>query len=421
MSGRWGWLLIAVLVGCQSQSASPPAAQTPPRDLPVIAEALKLATDGKLEQGLEALTAEIVKYPDESRLYSARATLEHRAGLNEQALVDLNQALGLTPDDAQLLNNRGFVLLSLERYGEAVADLERALEINPSSASASNNRGLVSLAQGKHRDAIVWFSRALAEQPDYADALNNRGFAWMQLGQLENAYADLNQALRISPKYVSALHNRGLLKARAGEREAAILDFTEAMILDPLNPQYYEHRGETYRLLGKLDESLADQRKLEWLVKLRERNRDVAAEPRNATVWMNRALHYWDHGNESKARQDLAKALEADPRNGAALVFRARLKLADDDFEDVLKITESALETSEAQSAWSLRGDAFFALGRYDEALECFTNAKRFDSSVAEIYFRKSQDLAARGDAEAAQAQLDLALELDPEVEDRLR
>jgi tetratricopeptide (TPR) repeat protein len=420
MPRRCYFLLLTVLVGCQSRSETPLADSTPP-ELPVVAEAFRLLEQGQLETGLERLNAAIERQPDEGRLYGARAAFHHRAGLNPEALADLDRALAAAPDDPRLLNNRGFILLALQRYDEAIRDLERAIEINPQSASARNNRGLVSLARGKYRDAIDWFTKALALQPDYVDALNNRGFAWMQLGRLENAYADLNHALRIAPKYVNALHNRGLLKARAGEREGAVLDFTEAMLLDPQNPKYYEHRGEVYALLGKTEESRADLRMVEWLVALQELNRAVAAEPRHPAAWVRRANHYWAHGDESKAGADVRAALALDPRHGPALVLQARLALADRRYDDVLTATEAALETDEAQSAWSLRGDAFHALGRYDDALECFAHARRFDAAVAEARFRKSQALAAQGDADAAQQQLDLARELDPDVENRLR
>lgn len=420
MLRQWIWLLLPLLFGCQSRSLTTATPQ-PPRDLPAVAEALQLLQEGRLDEGLERISAAIEEHPEEGRLYGARATLHHRAGLNNEALDDLNRALASSPNDAQLYNNRGFVLLSLQRFDEAQRDLERAMELDPQSASACNNRGLVSLARGKYRDAIDWFSRALAVQSDHVDALNNRGFAWMQMGRLEYAYADLNQALRINPKYVNALHNRGLLKARAGEREEAIVDFTEAMLLDPQNPKYFEHRGKVYALLGKTDEARADQRMVEWLVRLHELNRAVASQPRNASVWTERAQHYWDHGDETKAGADVKRALELNPQHAGAIMLQARLWMAAKQYDDALAITERALESEEAQGAWSLRGDAFFALGKYDEALECFTNAKRFDAAVAEVHFRKSQALAAQGESEAAEQQLELARELDPEVENRLR
>jgi tetratricopeptide (TPR) repeat protein len=243
----------------------------------------------------------------------------------------------------------------------------------------------------------------------------------MQLGRFENAYADLNQALRISPQYVNALHNRGLLKARAGELDAAILDFTEAMMLDPTNPKYYQHRSETYAALGQSDEAMADLRKVEWMLRVQELNRAVAAQPRSAAAWTNRAEHYWQQGDESRAKSDLEQALSLGADYGPALVLQGKIALSEQRHEEALQISAAALETDEIQAAYSIRGDALLALGRYDEALESYAAAKRFDASVAEAYFRKSQSLASQGLTEEAQVQLEQALELDPDVEQRLR
>ncbi len=416
-----GWLMVIFLVGCQAQSSAPPSSGKATLDLPVIAEALKLMDEGQLDQGLELLSAAIEKHPHDGRLYGARATLRHRSGLLTQALADLDRAVQASPEDAQLLNNRGFIRLALQQFDGAVEDLDHALKLKPDLTSACNNRGLVSLARGKHRDAIDWFNRALSLEADYVDALNNRGFAWMQLGRLESAYADLNQALRVNPKYVNALHNRGLLKARAGELEAAVLDFTEAMITDPGNPKYYEHRGGVYALLNKTRESHADQRMVDWVVRLQELNRAVAIQPRSAGAWSERAAHYFHHGDLARARNDARQALTWNPAHGPALVLEGRIALADRRYEDALKFADAAIETDEALSGWSIRGDACLALGRDDEALECFTAAKRFDASVAEIHYRKSLSLTAQGQTAAAEAQLELARELDPDIENRLR
>jgi tetratricopeptide (TPR) repeat protein len=243
----------------------------------------------------------------------------------------------------------------------------------------------------------------------------------MELGNLETSYADLNQALRISPKYVNALHNRGLLHARADQLSDAVLDFTEAMMIDPQNPKYYQQRSEVYVSLGKTEEASADLRMLDWLVRLQELNRNLAAKPRNATAWANRARHFWDRGDEAHAKPDLAKALELDAHCGTALVLQGRIALREKRYEEALNICKPALETDDAAAAASVRGDAFLALKKYDEALESFVAAKRFDSAVAEAYFWKSEELVSRGETEAAEEQLKLAVDLDPDVERRLR
>ncbi len=413
-------LMLSAVAGCQSQTSSP-AVSSPEGESPVIAEALQLLNRGEASQGIELLNAAIEKQPNIGRLYGARATFHHRAGLYPLALEDLDRAVSCAPQDAQLLNNRGYIHLALQQYDEAIHDLDQAVSLNPQLTSAFNNRGLVSLAQGKFRDAIERFSQALQLDPNYVDALNNRGFAWMELGRYEEAYADLNQVLRVSPQYVNAFHNRGLLRARAGELEAALLDFTEAMMLDPTNPKYYQHRAETYVALGRAEEAIADQRKVEWMLRIQQLNREVATRPRSAAAWTNRAVHFWEHGDETKAKADAEQALSFDAGYGPALVLKARFALAEGGYDETLTLSTAALESDDAQAAYSIRGDALLALKRYDEALESYAAAKRFDESVAEAHFRKSQSLAAQGQTEAAQQQLEQALELDPDIESRLR
>ncbi len=419
MQVRWNWWLLAFVVGCGT-AATPVADTAPTADPPVIAEALALANKGEDDAGLKLLDAAIAQQAD-ARLFGARATLHHRAGRTPQALEDLNAALAKSPDDPQLLNNRGFILLSVQNYDGAVADLNRALELKPDMVSGLNNRGLVSLALGKPQDAVVWFTKALKTNPEYVDAWNNRGFAWMQQERLEEAYADLNHALRLSPDYVNALHNRGLLRVKAGELQDAVLDFTDAMLLDPENPRYYQQRAATYQFLGKTAEGREDQLKADWLVKLQACHQAVKSQPRNAMNWIARANHYWNHGDEIRAAADLKRALELEPQSTAATVLQAKLAYGDQKYEEVVQLTTSLLETDEAVAAASVRGDALLVLGRYDEALDCFAVARRFDRSVAEAYFRKSQELSAAGETETAKERLEQALELDPQIERRLR
>lgn len=416
-----GWLLIPLMLGCGSQTSTPTAQTETKPDSPVIAEALAVAQQGDEARGVQLLTTEIAAHPDDARLYGARATLHHHAGRNRQALEDLDHAIQISPDDPQLLNNRGFIRLSLQQYDEALADLDRALELEPDMASGCNNRGLVSLALGRPQDAFALFTRALESDGDYVDAWNNRGFAAMQLGRIEEAYADLNQALRISPKYVNSLHNRGLVRVKAGELEDAVLDFTEAMMLDAENPRYYQHRGATYQLLGKKEEARQDLHKHDWLVELQRLNQLIKDQPRNAAAWTSRANHFWHHGDEARAASDRKQALQLEPEFSGAKLLEAKMALAQKDWEQVLQLTADILDSDDGPAAASARGDALLALGRYDEALECFVAARRFDRSVAEAYFRQSQQLSAAGDAEEAESRLKQALELDPEIERRLR
>jgi Tfp pilus assembly protein PilF len=212
---RWWMLgLVLAVVGCGTKSERQIAEKAAPADPPEVAEALSLADQGMIADGLNVLNAAIEKSPQIGRLSGARATLQHRAGLDQRALEDLNRALEFGPDDAQLLNNRGFVRLSLQDYDAAIADLERALELSPHMASAKHNRGLVSLAQTKFQEAISWFSEALTLgylPPEFRDKMN-----WYPSRGQQRLFQANNKAIRltsrVTPNSIQVLPFRLLLE-----------------------------------------------------------------------------------------------------------------------------------------------------------------------------------------------------------------
>jgi tetratricopeptide (TPR) repeat protein len=66
--------------------------------------------------------------------------------------------------------------------------------------------------------------------------------------------------------------------------------------------------------------------------------------------------------------------------------------------------------------AFSLRGDAFFAQGDYDHAIDDYLSARRADSQVARAYLLRSEKLKADGQVEQASADFERAVSLDPSL-----
>ncbi len=417
------WLLsIAMVLGCQGQSASPPVAGNGGSGNDgVPAEVASLIERGEAEQALSKLDELLAQKPREAVLYSVRASVQHRLGRNDEAIVDLNRAIELNDKDARFHNNRGFVLLGMQQFPEALQDFNRATELDPDYPSAFNNRGLLFIAQGRYSEAIEQLDQALKFDPNYVDAYNNRGFAALQAGHLGTALADFNTAMKINPKYVNAYNNRGLLRTRAGDLENAVIDFTEAMMLDPLNPKYYQHRREVYLRLSAFDKAGADEQKYVWLEQLSRLNALVVKNPGDSEVLVQRARHHLKADSDDKALRDLDRAITINARSASALTLRAGLRVRWREFSQALSDAEAALAIEPSQEAFSARGDACLGLKEYDRAIESFAQARRFDPAVAEAYYRKSQILQTSGESEQAAESLQHALALDPDIQDRLR
>ncbi|MEI8019077.1 MAG: tetratricopeptide repeat protein [Schlesneria sp.] len=420
---RFGWMLVlGWIVGCGGVTTAPSTVQdVPVREITVPAEVAPFFERGELAQAVDALNGMISKQPQNVALYSLRATAHHRMGNNDEALADLDHAISLDSRDARLFNNRGFVRLGMEQFQAANSDFDKATELASKFTNAYNNRGLLYIAQQRFGDAIVQFNRAIEIDPQYIDAYNNRGFAELESGQIEQALDDFNVAIQLNPKYVNAYNNRGLLRAQAGDFENAVIDFTQAMMLDPLNPKYYEHRAEVYLRQGASDKSIADERKIVWLIQLHELGAKIAASTRPVRELTQRARHYLDVNDIENALKDLDRAVSLDSRSAEALSARSNLHLRKKSMHDAKADAVASLAIEPNQEAFSVLGDVFLSLGDYDKAIENFANARRVDPSVAEAYYAKSKALAAKGEVEKANDTLQQALVLDPDVESRLR
>lgn len=430
---KWfGSLALAAAIGCGQ--APPEAVVTAPqaasetRNSPVIpvdgglpADIAELVSRGDVSLAVAELSSRLEKDPQQVGWLAARSTLYLRSGAHDLALKDINAAIERQPDQARFHNNRGFVLMALRKHQEAHAALKQAMKLDPAYANPHNNEGLLLLAEGRVQEAIPAFSAALELETGYVDAYNNRGFCHMQLGQFEKALIDFNTALRIDPQYVNAINNRGLLKLSAGDADAAILDFTDAMMRDPLNPKYYLHRRQAYLAQGETDRARQDEQKVDWLKELQALNTGLSRNPADVEVLTKRARHFIAGGDSDAATADLERVFAVNPHSQDAYVIQGEMAFAEKRYEKTLSACEQALKIGDFLPARSLRGDAYLHLGEYDKALEDFVATRRIDSQVAEAYWQRSRQHAAKGASEAAAEDLARAQQLEPEIETRLR
>jgi tetratricopeptide (TPR) repeat protein len=415
-------LLMGTAVGCGGNSANQTTVSSPTvKEVVVPDEVTALFERNELAQAIETVSLLIKQSPNDENLLAVRATAHHRLRRHQDAISDLDQAIAINGLDAKLYNNRGFIRLDMAQYDIAQADFDKAIAISPTYKNAYNNLGLLFIAQQRYSDAIGQFNQAIRIDNRYVDAYNNRGYAEFEAGQIEQALDDFNLALQLNPDYVNAYNNRGLLRARVGDYKNAAIDFTRAMMLDPLNPKYYEHRCDVYQAQGLIDAAVADDNKIGWLVEYHALSARVASDTRPVDALTMRAKHFLANGDLDQALADLDRALKLDPRSAPALVARAGIHLQQQSISYARADAEASLSVEPSQEAYSILGEIYLLQKDYDRAIENFAKARRVDPKVAEAYYARSKVLSRLGRNDLAQDNLDQALALDPDVEERLR
>jgi tetratricopeptide (TPR) repeat protein len=187
--------------------------------------------------------------------------------------------------------------LDLNDQGEQLLFTRRST-INPLNIVQMNR----SQSDNDLQKALDFFNRALADDPQYALAAYHIGQTYQLLGDQEKSIAAFRQALTIDPSYVEARLGLGGVLLESGDADAAVRDLNEAMRLDPDNDQLYS------LLARALWEKNAWQQSIDYAGKALDLN------PSNA------AAHLW----RADSLRHLADEEKADPQRRLRLFREAR-------------------------------------------------------------------------------------------------
>lgn len=165
-----------------------------------IQVALQHRDEGRVGEALDVLERAIVKYSQQAKLYSVRASILMEKGDVTSALQDLETAVKLQPDEPLTLTNRAQVYRSFGRIKESLADLDKAINIAPDLVAARFNRGAIYFSSGEYKSALKDFDHCIAVEPHNAAPYFNRAATYDALGKKKLAIADLKRFIELSKK-----------------------------------------------------------------------------------------------------------------------------------------------------------------------------------------------------------------------------
>lgn len=271
----------------------------------------------------------------------------------------------------------------------------------PASAASGDDKE-------KRAKAAFEAARAMLRKDDASGSSGNNSSsketaAASQKQELQTALRLLTEAVHDAPAVAAHYFARAQCYYRLHEYKLALFDFTMAIQIDDeptadrrrTTAMYYGARGQCFRQMGKLDDSIADFRKAKKL------------EPDSGTWFYELGVSFYDLGDKHRAidmftiaLEGVASAVGAVSSGGKAggnttvrnlpkvirtkaLVYRGNtrreLGFATEAIADLLK----AVEAEESASNHNLLGLAYFADGDYRAAAQSFQRATDLDGSSA--------------------------------------
>jgi len=288
------------------------------------------------------------------------------------ALGAFDRALELDPTHHRARGNRALARFSLERYAEALEDLEFALGQGADSIPVLHLHGRTLGKLGRWSEALQVFTHVLKRDPDAFAARVSRAEAYFALRLPEPAEADLAIVVRRFPRRADTLLQLARVQlAQDGKRGQALQNLNRVLELAPAHADALEARARLCLEVGRLEEALADC------------GRVLALRPTESTLFGLRARVLHSLGRPAESLADLERALGGDAEAA-----------------DAVRMTFATL---------------YYELGRYDEALPLCRAALAAAPDDANANVMLARLHLARGELDAARAQLGAMQERFPE------
>ena len=383
----------------------------------------KLIFDGRSETGRyrSSRASEVLQFcavamegPSDcqSIVLPIRIKINRSKGDLDRAMADLNHLTTLAKGDSELAVRCCRLRYEAGDYMVAIDELSKMLMADPIPADALLLRGDCYREIRNHPLAIQDYSRFLKLRPGDTESLARRAESMLAIGNIDRALADVDRAIEINETCFSAYICRAKIKLQEDKLDEAMTDCRKASLIDNSQPQVFSTLASLNFKLGRYTESI------EEYSRAAELEEDVRLK---ANYLYLRGIAYYELGKYQKSYTDFKKACHLRPNHAGSWIWKsaacARLEKwtdaiaglqfaiatrpsSQDEYRKLgTPVANKAIEFFDRQQQrgqtspdlFRRRALALQFLGKFEQAIEDYTNALTMDPDNVETLIRRGQ------------------------------
>ena len=255
---------------------------------------------------------------------------------------------------------------------------------------------LSSLAQKAPPSSIDRLQAASQRSPFDFKLQLQLGLAYMEMGDFPRALDAFQNAVRLRPSSSEAHNWLGVALMGRSDLPNALVEFRKAVKLDPKNARAYTNLGSALSHSGETDEAIAAFEKA------------LALVPNSSAIHLDLALALRQKGDLEGALRHLRQVVQAEPKNATFQYELGQTLRQKGDFAGAVAALERAVEINPEKQ------EGYYGLGQaLKQQSAAVQKPASTTSSPADGFYKRAQDLAAKGDLIGAKEQLTSALEAD--------
>lgn len=288
------------------------------------------------------------------------ARLEALPGGNrDRARAAATKAVELLGDDPLSAARAQLVLGGLtDDDDERRKAYDKAVELAPRDVEARRTRGLFNLVKDRFREARSDLEVAIEEDPNQGSLHEAIGMVYLMEQKLEEAQKAFDKAIEVNPRAPTALLQRARVLALRGDRPEAIADLDKAIQMDPDEAIPLVLRARILQQAGETEKASSDLEKV------------LAKQPDHPAALELRGLIAAEKGDFVAAIRDFRRLLERHDNDAIVHGQLGMLHLAAKQPRAAIKEFTRSIEIDPKQfTSWRGRSDAEISIGDHPAAL----------------------------------------------------
>ncbi len=371
------------------------------------------------------------------RVHLIRGDVLLAAGREDDALESYRRAVRLAPENIEALTALASLRMDRGEYAKAVALADRLLAISPNCVDARVIKAMAMAEKGRADRALSELNRALRINPDHFRARLERAGMHLRTGRMDEAFIDYAWCVGADNTNIRALHGLGESAWRCGRVREAIDAYSIIIELGHGGADVYLGRAEALALAGRREEAVEDC------------TRALDYEPANPDIHASRGVFNMELGRYDDAMRDLSQAIALDgdlveaiiargdlrsrqgDLPGATADFAVAVRLSPDEPDLVGRWIRSIGDAGDPVTALRLldrelgrhpdqpnlmllKGDLLAEARCHDAARDCYAEIIAQSPNEMEPHLRLAEFYENRTEYDAALAEYDIALRLEP-------
>lgn len=291
---------------------------------------------------VDALTAQIIKTPEDASLYATRANAYYEAEGYDEAIADLAKALTIDSTNVDYHHLLADVYLDYYQSRLALKTMERAVALYPDRIPTLLKLAEFQFILKQHTPSLQTVDKVLKIDPQLGEAYFMMGRNFREMNDPDRAIASFQKAVDLDPDLIDAWLLLGDLFSQK-ENAIALRFYDNALALDSTYYDAYFNKARFYHNKGQLKEAIAQYENVNRF------------QPQLEDAYYNAGLAYLEMDSVDRAYKKFDIAVNVAPTfykayyyRGVTSVLKGNKGAAINDFEQTLNLKADFVPAKEA-------------------------------------------------------------------------